>query len=128
MQGRDQEAVEGLFERARQAGASAGTADDLRPAAQQAQSSAFQGRARTLAGGAEPAAEVSEPEASAASSNPNAPVVHTITFYQNGIFTVDDGMAPCTILDLPSVTTSLHGSPISDASLKVGQVTDEHHA
>ena len=91
--GRDQEAVEGLFERARQAGASAGTADDLRPAEQQSRSSAFVGRARTLAGNAEPASDAAAQDAAAPASDPNAPVVHTITFYQNGIFTVDDGTA-----------------------------------
>ena len=89
MQGNDHQAVEGLFERARQAGATAGTADDLRPA-QEERSSAYQGRARTLAGGAEPAAEAAAPEASAA-ADPSTPVVHTITFYLNGVFTVDDG-------------------------------------
>lgn len=49
---------------------------------------AFSGTARTLAGDA-PAAPADE----AGPSQPAAPqpVAHTITFYANGIFTVDDG-------------------------------------
>ncbi len=90
MQGNEQNAaVEGLFERARESGAASGTVDDLRPA-QEGRSSAFQGRARTLAGGPE-AAAAAEPDAAAA-VDPSRPIVHTITFYLNGIFTVDDGM------------------------------------
>ena len=53
--------------------------------------SAFQGRARTIGGQAEPVAEAAEPATRAASDAPGAPVIHTITFYLNGIFTVDNG-------------------------------------
>ena len=51
-------------------------------------SGAFSGRARTLANDAAP-----EPAPAAAVAAPQVPeqTVHTITFYTNGIFTVDDG-------------------------------------
>ena len=51
-------------------------------------SGAFSGRARTLASDAAP-----EPAPAAAAAAPQVPeqAVHTITFYTNGIFTVDDG-------------------------------------
>ena len=48
---------------------------------------AFSGQARTLAGG--PAAPLATPpEAQGASQQP---IVHTITFYNEGVFTVNDG-------------------------------------
>ena len=49
---------------------------------------AFTGQSRTLAGGpAEtPAATPSAPAASS-----SQPIVHTITFYSNGVFTVNEG-------------------------------------
>ena len=49
---------------------------------------AFSGRARTLASDAAP-----EPAPAAAAAAAQVPeqAVHTITFYTNGIFTVDDG-------------------------------------
>lgn len=55
---------------------------------QSSRSGAFSGRGRTLAGDA-PAEE----EAPAAQAPAQAPeqMVHTITFFQNGVFTVDDG-------------------------------------
>ena len=73
--------VEGLFDRARQAGATAGPAPDQAPAGGTA---AFSGAAHTLAGGAVPA------QAQAA-AGPPPPITHTIAFYANGVFTVDDG-------------------------------------
>ncbi|KAK9811242.1 hypothetical protein WJX72_000506 [[Myrmecia] bisecta] len=74
--------VAGLFEKARQAGATQGTAEDLQ--APKPQSGAFSGTARTLAGDA----PVAPAQALAPASQP---VVHTITFYNNGIFVVDNG-------------------------------------
>ncbi|KAL3141421.1 hypothetical protein ABBQ32_004990 [Trebouxia sp. C0010 RCD-2024] len=79
--------VSSIFERARALGASEGSIADL----QQPSSSgggAFTGQSRTLAGGsaAPPAATPAAP--SPASSQP---IVHTITFYSNQVFTVDDG-------------------------------------
>ncbi|KAK9832744.1 hypothetical protein WJX81_007147 [Elliptochloris bilobata] len=73
--------VEGLFDRARQAGATAGPAPDQVPASS---TSAFSGAAHTLAGG--PVAG-----GAAAPAGPPPPVTHTIAFYANGVFTVDDG-------------------------------------
>jgi hypothetical protein len=62
---------------------------------------AFQGTARTLAGdgpaqqaGQQPA-EGTPPggaaQAPGGAADPQQPIVHTIAFYSNGIFTVDDG-------------------------------------
>ena len=54
---------------------------------------AFQGSARTLGGEAaqpEPGAPAAAAGADAAQQQPQA-IVHTIAFYSNGIFTVDDG-------------------------------------
>ena len=49
----------------------------------------LQGSARTLAGGE---ASAAAPAADAAVAGPS-PIVHTITFYANGLFTVNDGAA-----------------------------------
>ena len=46
---------------------------------------AFSGRARTLAGG-HPAPAAPQPQAAL-----QQPIVHTITFYNEGVFTVNDG-------------------------------------
>ena len=59
---------------------------------------AFTGQSRTLAGGpaAPPAATPSAPSAPS-----SQPIVHTITFYSDGVFTVDDGedtLLPCSKL------------------------------
>ena len=48
---------------------------------------AFTGRSNTLAGG--PSAPESGPAQSA--QTPTQPIVHTITFYSNDVFTVNDG-------------------------------------
>jgi len=76
--------VEGLFERARAAGATAGPAPAPAPAGGTA---AFSGAAHTLAGGA--VAGGAAPPA-----GPPPPVTHLIAFYANGVFTVDDGAPP----------------------------------
>ncbi|DBA76970.1 hypothetical protein WJX77_003686 [Trebouxia sp. C0004] len=77
--------VNSIFEQARALGATEGSIADL----QQPSSSgggAFTGQARTLAGGpATPAA----PSQSAETSQ--QPIVHTITFFNEGVFTVNDG-------------------------------------
>ena len=56
---------------------------------------AFTGQSRTLAGGpaAPPAATPSAPSAPS-----SQPIVHTITFYNDGVFTVDDGETPLCLL------------------------------
>ena len=46
---------------------------------------AFTGQARTLAGGPAPTS-AAEPAAES-----QQPIIHTITFYNEGVFTVDDG-------------------------------------
>ncbi len=81
--------MDGVFEGARRAGARQGSEADLRPRGADAGSgfSSFTGTARTLAGGA------AAPQQQAAGGS----AVHaeertiTITFYRNGIFTVNDG-------------------------------------
>ena len=79
MRGAPKDRVEGIFDSARASGAQAGRA----PAPPPAPGTAFSGAARTLAGG-----EVAASPAAPASPQP---IVHTIAFYQNGIFTVDSG-------------------------------------
>lgn len=56
---------------------------------------AFTGQSRTLAGGPAAPLAASPSAPSAASAQP---IVHTITFYSNGVFTVDDGGAPALLL------------------------------
>ena len=93
-----------LFDAARAAGAHDGTAEDLPGGGEAPGGSggggAFAGAGRTLAGGA-PAADAAPPaggeEAGGGSADaaPPAPkpVSHVIAFYDNGVFTVDDGPA-----------------------------------
>ena len=86
--------VEGLFDRARQAGARQGTSEDLPGGAKggsAGNSSAFTGASRTLAG-----SSADEPPPAAAASTPpsveaQGPQEHVITFWRNNIFTVNDG-------------------------------------
>ena len=80
-------AVEGIFESAKQHGAAQGTAEDLARARgdQPPGVAAFTGSVRTLDGrndtvGAPPAQR-------------SGPSAHTISFYSNGVFTVDEGPA-----------------------------------
>ncbi|KXZ55366.1 hypothetical protein GPECTOR_3g495 [Gonium pectorale] len=73
----DDDRIEALFNRARQAGASAGTSADL-PGQQ---GRAFHGQGHTLGGGPVP----SKPPPAEGPRN------HVITFFNNGIFTVDSG-------------------------------------
>ena len=54
-------------------------------------SGAFSGAARTLGGAGASAPPAAAPAAEDAEPAAPEPVVHTITFYENGIFTVDDG-------------------------------------
>eukprot|EP00887_Chlorella_sp_A99_P006342 scaffold3.g6342.t1 len=77
----DEDAVGDLFDRAREAGAEEGRAEDLR-AGGAGGSRAFSGVGRTLAGG-----EVAPPPPPAQSQVRAV----TIAFYRNGVFTVDDG-------------------------------------
>ena len=66
-----------------------GTSPRMQTAPQSSsRSGVFSGRARTLGADAAP-----EPAPAAAAAAPQVPeqTVHTITFYTNGIFTVDDG-------------------------------------
>ncbi|GFR39767.1 hypothetical protein Agub_g251 [Astrephomene gubernaculifera] len=72
----DDDQVGALFNRARQSGATAGTSADL-----PGQQKAFQGQGRTLGGGPVP----TRPPADEGPRN------HVITFYNNSIFTVDNG-------------------------------------
>eukprot|EP00238_Polyblepharides_amylifera_P012582 CAMPEP_0196586396 /NCGR_PEP_ID=MMETSP1081-20130531/54102_1 /TAXON_ID=36882 /ORGANISM="Pyramimonas amylifera, Strain CCMP720" /LENGTH=387 /DNA_ID=CAMNT_0041908261 /DNA_START=35 /DNA_END=1198 /DNA_ORIENTATION=+ len=76
--------IEALFEKARQHGATTGTAEDLNPARNR--NAAFGGVGRTLAGTPIEQAQAPVPD----DSGTPEPVIHTVTFYNNG-FTVDDG-------------------------------------
>jgi hypothetical protein len=79
------------------------------PAPSSRRPGAFQGAARTLAGEDPPPEQAPAASASAAQQQQGqlgqpanaaeqqqqqAPIVHTIAFYSNGIFTVDDGASP----------------------------------
>lgn len=88
--------IEQLFESARRSGAVDGSAEGLGSGgpgegapAGGPRPSAFTGAARTLAGPEPPAAPAAA--ASQAQQAQQGPVTHTITFYGNGVFTVDDG-------------------------------------
>lgn len=72
--------VEDIFEGARRSGARDGRPEDLA----QNVSKMFSGRARTLGGAEASSSEVSR-------DAPDAPRTFTITFYANGIFTINDG-------------------------------------
>ncbi len=96
-------AVSGLFDRARAAGAVDGKDEDLRrvPNTSGGGGRIFGGAARRLDG-----SDASEPQqapASGPSTGPPQTVVHTITFYRNNIFTVDDGENPCPCILLRAV-------------------------
>ena len=89
-----------IFDAARAAGAQDGRAEDL-PGGGEAGGGgggggAFLGTGRTLAGGASAAAAASDEGAApssdaAAAPAPPRPISHVIAFYDNGVFTVDDG-------------------------------------
>ena len=89
-----------IFDAARAAGAQDGRAEDL-PGGGEAGGGgggggAFLGTGRTLAGGASAAAAASDEgaapsSAAAAAPAPPRPISHVIAFYDNGVFTVDDG-------------------------------------
>ncbi|KAL0025359.1 hypothetical protein WJX79_011059 [Trebouxia sp. C0005] len=79
--------VNSIFEQARALGATEGSITDLQQPSSSSGGGAFTGQARTLAGG--PAAPAAAPSQSAAASQ--QPIVHTITFYNEGVFTVNDG-------------------------------------
>ena len=57
------------------------------------QSGAFSGAARTLGGGGDGGAAADAQPAQEPEPAAPEPVVHTITFFDNGVFTVDDGAA-----------------------------------
>ena len=83
------DAVGELFDSARRAGAEEGRPADLHPGAGPSSSTAFTGRSRTLAGGDAPA-EAAAGGGGAEEEAPREKAI-TITFYRNGVFTVDDG-------------------------------------
>lgn len=95
--------VDDLFQSARRLGARDGRAEDLpgqnapRSGAASSSKHAFTGSSYTLSGGPSESTQQgtngSQPGGGAAE-----PVMHTITFYRNGIFTVDDG-APRDVQD-----------------------------
>lgn len=78
-----QNAVTGFFDRARAAGAVDGRSEDLMGPGGRS-GTAFVGAARRLDGTDVPSAQ------GTARASPD-PVVHTITFYANKVFTVNDG-------------------------------------
>ncbi|XRB13088.1 UBX domain-containing protein [Pseudoscourfieldia marina] len=86
--GGEGDAVASLFDRARESGAVDGRPEDLTVGGSGAGAGGFfTGQARTLSGaGSEPTTDAPP----AAGADGDAPVVHTITFWENG-FTVDDG-------------------------------------
>jgi UBX domain-containing protein 1 len=86
--GDDDDAVEGLFESARRAGARDGLPGDLYPA-QTGGFRSFTGRGRTLAGG--DAADAPAADADAAGGQGPRERAVTVAFYRNGVFTVDGG-------------------------------------
>lgn len=80
------QSVDGLFDNASRLGAQAGSAEDLaRARGEGTGNQAFTGAMRTLDG------RTVENEAPAPDAT--APQAHTITFYRNGVFTVNDGPA-----------------------------------
>lgn len=90
--------IEQLFDAARRSGAVDGRSEDLHPQGEGSGSGgqgAFTGTARTLAGGnlggAGPTQAAAAAGAGAAAGQPQGPLAHTITFYRNGVFAVDDG-------------------------------------
>lgn len=78
-----QNPVMGFFDRARAAGAVDGRSEDLMAPSGRS-GGAFVGAARRLDGEEVPSGQGNAP------ASPD-PVVHTITFYANKVFTVDDG-------------------------------------
>jgi len=92
-EGRSGDPIEGIFENARASGARQGRPEDLHPASQGGGSGAFNafgGRARTLAGGDAAPAESQDNQAEHEEETAKELTI-TITFYANGIFTVNDG-------------------------------------
>ncbi len=84
------EKVGELFDRARMAGAEDGPAAPL-PA--QRSAGVFTGTARTLAGG-----DVAPEPAPAPADGQPPRIVHNISFYANGVFTIDDGACASSML------------------------------
>lgn len=72
-----------VFDRARRAGAEIGQASDLGESSGGFRS--FTGRGQTLSG------IPTEGEAIEAQDDPSKPLIVTVAFYENGVFTVDDG-------------------------------------
>ena len=75
--------AEDVFERARRAGAEIGQASDLGESSGGFRS--FTGRGQTLSG------IPTQGVATAARDDPSKPLIITVAFYENGVFTVDDG-------------------------------------
>ena len=100
---RNRQVVDDLFQSARQMGAREGQPEDLAEAAGGSSSSrggAFSGTAYTLSGQpASVAGAGSGGPGSAAGASPPPPSMHTITFYRDGVFTVDDG-GPRSVRDI----------------------------
>lgn len=84
------EKVGDLFDRARMAGAEDGPSA---PVPVQRSSTAFSGTARTLAGG-----DVAPAPGPAQAGGQPQRIVHNISFYANGVFTVDDGASLASLL------------------------------
>ena len=80
--------VEEVFERARQSGAVEGRPADLMPQ-KAAQSNRFKGRGRTLAGD-----QAGAPEERPRTDDAEQEQTRTVTFYSNGVFTVDGDEEP----------------------------------
>lgn len=75
--------LDNVFDRARRAGAEVGQASDLGDSSRGFQS--FTGRGQTLSGIPTSGVPPDEP------NDPNKPLIITVAFYENGVFTVDDG-------------------------------------
>uniref|UniRef100_A0A7S3E2E3 Uncharacterized protein n=1 Tax=Chloropicon laureae TaxID=464258 RepID=A0A7S3E2E3_9CHLO len=83
--------IDGVFEAARRLGARDGQREDLEGGAGAGTSSrAFTGSSYTLSGDVNNSQGGGGPASEEVDAN-SGPVMHTITFYRNGIFTVDDG-------------------------------------
>ena len=103
-QGSHRAVVDDLFQNARRMGARGGNPEDLQRTSRGGggggggggfppSSSAFTGSSYTLSGD-----QVSDQQQQEEADRSEEPVMHTITFYRNGIFTVDDG-APRDVQD-----------------------------
>ena len=84
---------------------------------QSSRTGAFTGRGRTLAGDAPP-----QEAPTAGGPAPPAQLVHTITFYTNGIFTVNDGELPSLARCFVSFE-ALHGSIVAVPNVVMASIS-----